>query len=217
MVHIWRYDKVFMENRQKGVDFVRSGRIFHTLGGFLLSFPDISSTPTPFFTRLLSRNELLDGMSSMIKISPIHDETSLLHKVSKARYFLNGPFLDAKLDKVASYTWKGIWEARIILKEGCRWHGGDGKSVDIRADYWIQKSKSKGIKFWYKPRTRITGYSYQWGNWILECWTRASSSSPECCSRSSTKFLDICTETGYTILGAWKKWNIYIYRHTKLL
>lgn len=67
----------------------------------------------------------------------MNEETSLLHKVYKVRYFSDGNFLEVKLGKAPSYTWRGIWDSPTIIKQGCRWHVWDGKSIDILIDYQI--------------------------------------------------------------------------------
>lgn len=55
------------------------------------------------------------------------DETALLHKLYKAKYFPDRDFMDATLGHTPSYTWLGNREARFLLKEGIRWRVGDGK------------------------------------------------------------------------------------------
>lgn len=67
----------------------------------------------------------------------LFDEESLLHQLYKARYFHDCDFMEAKLGHAPSYTWKGIWETRRLLNEGCRWRVGDGRSIHIITDNWI--------------------------------------------------------------------------------
>lgn len=59
------------------------------------------------------------------------DETSLLHKLLKAKYFPHTSFIQAGLCRCPSYTWKGIWEARKWLVAGCQWRIGNGTFVNI--------------------------------------------------------------------------------------
>ncbi|XP_042973001.1 uncharacterized protein LOC122304803 [Carya illinoinensis] len=37
----------------------------------------------------------------------------------------------------ASYTWKGIWEARNMLQKGCQWRIGNGAKARIWQDIWV--------------------------------------------------------------------------------
>ncbi|XP_042965942.1 uncharacterized protein LOC122299620 [Carya illinoinensis] len=62
---------------------------------------------------------------------------SLLYQVFKAKYFPKGEFLDSKLGHNPSYAWRGIWETRVFLKQGCQKRVGDGKNIRIWHDYWI--------------------------------------------------------------------------------
>ncbi|KAF5458601.1 hypothetical protein F2P56_022622 [Juglans regia] len=67
----------------------------------------------------------------------LQDDSSLLHRLQKVKYFPHSSFMIASLGKCPSYTWRGIWEARKLLEAGCRWRIGNGKSVDIWKDTWI--------------------------------------------------------------------------------
>ena len=55
----------------------------------------------------------------------------------KAKYFPRGEFLDSKLGHNPSYAWRGIWDTRVFLKQGCQRRVGDGKNIRIWHDYWI--------------------------------------------------------------------------------
>lgn len=50
----------------------------------------------------------------------MHDESLLMHKVYKTKYFSDRPFMEAKLDNNPSYTWQSIWEARSIVLNDSR-------------------------------------------------------------------------------------------------
>jgi hypothetical protein len=56
---------------------------------------------------------------------------SLVAKIYKARYFPNSSFFDSKLGHNPSYAWRGIWKARYILMNGCRWTIGTGSSISV--------------------------------------------------------------------------------------
>ena len=55
----------------------------------------------------------------------------LASRLTKAKYFLHRNFLSAQLGSNPSYIWKSIWSSQFFLKHGCRWHIGDGNSINI--------------------------------------------------------------------------------------
>jgi hypothetical protein len=63
---------------------------------------------------------------------------TLVAKLYKARYFLNSSFFESKIGHNPSYAWRGIWKAREILMNGCRWRIGDGKSIKIMNEPWLR-------------------------------------------------------------------------------
>ncbi|KAJ0045278.1 hypothetical protein Pint_05294 [Pistacia integerrima] len=67
----------------------------------------------------------------------LKEENSLLHRLLKAKYFSGSDFLQAGLGRSPSYTWRGIWEAKKRVLEGCRWRIGVGTAVNIWFDNWI--------------------------------------------------------------------------------
>ena len=62
---------------------------------------------------------------------------SLLHRVLKAKYFVNSSFLDAQVGKRPSYNWRSLMAAIPVLRDGIRWCVGDGKSIKIWNDAWL--------------------------------------------------------------------------------
>lgn len=40
-----------------------------------------------------------------------------------------------------SYVWRGIWEAKSLLLQGCRWRVGDGKAINVWTDYQLPHHK----------------------------------------------------------------------------
>lgn len=69
----------------------------------------------------------------------LKNENTLLHQVLKARYFPKSSFFYASLSSTASFTWRGIWEAKKWLDKGCTWGIRDGNQVRIWEDHWIPK------------------------------------------------------------------------------
>jgi len=65
------------------------------------------------------------------------DDKSLLHRVLKAKYFPHSSFLEAFRGNNSSYTWRSIWGAKCLLLEGLKWRIGNGKSVRVWVDNWV--------------------------------------------------------------------------------
>ncbi|CAN0846980.1 hypothetical protein LINGRAHAP2_LOCUS4739, partial [Linum grandiflorum] len=51
--------------------------------------------------------------------------------VFKARYFPRRDFLSARLGNLPTYVWRSIHAAQMVVREGCRWSLGDGRSVKV--------------------------------------------------------------------------------------
>ena len=66
-------------------------------------------------------------------------------RILKARYFKNSEFLSSDLGDNPSYIWRSIWAAKGTLVSGCRWRVGDGKSIKIWGDPWLQDTVSARI------------------------------------------------------------------------
>ena len=69
----------------------------------------------------------------------IKDPSSLLATILKDKYFPDKTFRDASRGNGTSWGWKGIYEARKVIENGCRWRVGDGTSINIREDPWFPK------------------------------------------------------------------------------
>jgi hypothetical protein len=65
---------------------------------------------------------------------------SLCARVLKARYFPNSSILKATASQGISYSWRSILKGVRLLKEGLIWHIGDGSSVNIWTDQWINRT-----------------------------------------------------------------------------
>jgi hypothetical protein len=63
---------------------------------------------------------------------------SLCARVLKARYFPNSSILEATPNRGISYSWS-IPKGVRLLKEGLIWRIGDGSSVNIWTDQWINR------------------------------------------------------------------------------
>lgn len=67
----------------------------------------------------------------------ITNPESLVAKLLKAKYYPSNDFLNAKQIHNSSFSWQSIQKASWLLKKGCRWIIGDGKSISIWKDRWI--------------------------------------------------------------------------------
>ena len=68
-----------------------------------------------------------------------------MHALLKAGYFPNTFVMNADLGNNPSYTWRGIWEARWVVKRGLCWRIGNGESVRIWKDPSISESHSHKV------------------------------------------------------------------------
>jgi hypothetical protein len=55
----------------------------------------------------------------------------------KAKYFPNDSILEAPLGKKPSFAWRSIHSSRDLLKEGLIWRVGNGKTIRIWKDRWL--------------------------------------------------------------------------------
>ena len=62
---------------------------------------------------------------------------SLVARLLKAKYFPHADFLDAAIPANASYVWRSICAANVVLKAGLRWRIGTGSRVKIWKDAWL--------------------------------------------------------------------------------
>ena len=68
----------------------------------------------------------------------IQDLNSLWVQILKAKYFPQGEFLRAKSKRDSSWIWHSILQGRDLLLAGGRWVVGDGKTIRMWEDKWIQ-------------------------------------------------------------------------------
>ncbi|KAK2417369.1 hypothetical protein QL285_039676 [Trifolium repens] len=71
---------------------------------------------------------------------------SLVAKIFKARYFPKSSLFDSKLGHNPSYAWRGIWNARYVLMNGCRWSVGNGGNISIMGDPWLRGKEGAWIQ-----------------------------------------------------------------------
>lgn len=75
----------------------------------------------------------------------MRNEGTLLYKIYKAKYFPKVSIFESNLGTNPSYAYRGIWEAKKLLLQGCRWKVGYGKSVKIWIDVWISRHRAKEV------------------------------------------------------------------------
>jgi hypothetical protein len=78
---------------------------------------------------------------------------TLVAKLYKARYFLNSSFFESKIGHNPSNAWRGIWKARDILMNGCRWRIGNGANIKVMYDPWLRDIYRRRLDI-FPTRTR---------------------------------------------------------------
>ncbi|GAA0148554.1 hypothetical protein LIER_36750 [Lithospermum erythrorhizon] len=68
----------------------------------------------------------------------VEDPESTLVKAYKVRYFPDTNSWDAMIGCSPSFTWRSILQSREVLRRGCRWILGDGNTIRIWQDTWVQ-------------------------------------------------------------------------------
>ena len=57
----------------------------------------------------------------------LKNQSSLIHRVFKAKYFAQCSFREAQLGRRPSYAWRSIMAAREVLERGSKWSIGNGE------------------------------------------------------------------------------------------
>lgn len=72
----------------------------------------------------------------------IHNgECPLLAANLRDKYFKHSNILNANQGYNPSYTWRSLWDAKSLLKEGLCWRVGNGLSINVHEDCWIVKNE----------------------------------------------------------------------------
>jgi hypothetical protein len=77
----------------------------------------------------------------------IQQSETLIARIYKEKYFRNGTFLNSELGRRLSYAWRSIWNAKKLLQEWLVWRVGDGRSIKIWRDHWLEKPTSFLVQF----------------------------------------------------------------------
>jgi hypothetical protein len=65
---------------------------------------------------------------------------SLVAKVLRSKYFPKESFITYRLGSNPSYVWRSLWGAKHLVQAEMLWRVGDGKSVKIWGDKWIDST-----------------------------------------------------------------------------
>jgi ribonuclease HI len=76
----------------------------------------------------------------------MQNEESLVAQVLKKKYFSNESFLSSRIGNNPSYVWRSIWGAKKLIQDGMIWRVGDGNSIKIWGDKWIDSTYSRMIQ-----------------------------------------------------------------------
>lgn len=61
----------------------------------------------------------------------------LVTRLFKARYFPRGNYIEAKLGHNPSFVWRGIFNARMVVRSGARWKIGNIINIPIFEAPWL--------------------------------------------------------------------------------
>lgn len=68
----------------------------------------------------------------------IHNPDALWVKILQAVYFPNSSFLHVQRKRNCSWTWSSLLHGRDVILKSARWRIGNGESVDICKDRWLE-------------------------------------------------------------------------------
>lgn len=68
----------------------------------------------------------------------IHFEDCLMSRVLKSKYFEDTDFINAVPGSRSSYAWKSLLEGRRLLQEGIKPQVGNGESLHVWTDPWLE-------------------------------------------------------------------------------
>ena len=60
-----------------------------------------------------------------------HQKDTLLYRVFKLEFFLNGSIFYAIVQAKCSFAWWSIMQAREVIQKGAIWRVGDGLSIKV--------------------------------------------------------------------------------------
>ena len=83
------------------------------------------------------------------------NSSSLFSRVYKAKYFQNEDFVAAMVGKRASFAWRSIMAAQHLVKRGLRWQVGDGRSIRIWQDQWLNTRSTYKVITPERPGNQI--------------------------------------------------------------
>ncbi|EPS63383.1 hypothetical protein M569_11401 [Genlisea aurea] len=72
----------------------------------------------------------------------------LLSRVLQGKYYKNTSFLEARLGRNPSFTWRSLLTAKNLLLSGLRWRPGDGVHINVWNSPWLPRAGS------FKPMFR---------------------------------------------------------------
>lgn len=79
-------------------------------------------------------NEALLGRQAWRLIS---QPNCLLSRVMCNKYYPNGEFLNSSLGLTGSFSWRGLWGAKSLVKDGLIWRVGNGRKIRIWDVTWV--------------------------------------------------------------------------------
>lgn len=80
---------------------------------------------------------------------------AMVSRIIKAKYYLRGNFLEAKLGHNPSFSWRSIRNSQVLLKNGLHWRVGFGSHINIWSNHWLREINDPYIHIAHSPFINI--------------------------------------------------------------
>ncbi|CAN1787360.1 Putative ribonuclease H protein At1g65750 [Linum perenne] len=70
---------------------------------------------------------------------------ALVSRIYKAKYYPRTSFLEAVKGENPSLVWQSLWNAQKVVRQGIRWRIGDGSTIRVWDDPWINDDASRFV------------------------------------------------------------------------
>ena len=89
------------------------------------------------------------------------EQDTIVTRIYKAKYFPKTDFLGGHLGHNPSFIWCSIFASQVLVRDGQRWHVGNGSSINVWKAPWLRSLEnsfvSKSLCAWY---VEFEGYGF---------------------------------------------------------